>query len=130
MRKSKVRVLIIKKPGLDGPTYQEDLNPYSLSDSFSESLSSCIHLNIHRKGSSTYSNVEKCTLTDDIHFMKQHACKNFDNRPMTVNTIVQVFLKNQTGTKMEFIFKYYPNHPFRAVTVLVADAGSCSLSPS
>lgn len=68
------RVIIMKRIGSnESPGQEEDHN--SSTNSFIEPLSSYINLNIHRRGSSDIFECENCPLTGDIHFMKQHPCK-------------------------------------------------------
>lgn len=71
------RVIIIKKIDSNHSSNQQEENQKSdsSSDDFIEPLSSYINLNIHRIGSSDIFECENCSLTGDIHFMKDHPCK-------------------------------------------------------
>ncbi len=70
------RVIIITKIDSNpSPSQDKDYNSNSLSNSTFEPLSSYINLHIHRRGSSDIFECEKCSLTGDIHLMKDHACK-------------------------------------------------------
>lgn len=72
------RVIIITKIDSSQSLSQEneDHDSNSLSDTFFEPLSSYINLSIHRRGSSDIFECEKCSLTGDIHLMKEHPCRS------------------------------------------------------
>ncbi len=69
------RVIVITKIDSNQSSNQEDHNSHLSSDSTFEPLSSYINLNIHRIGSSDIFECENCSISGDIHFMKDHPCK-------------------------------------------------------
>jgi hypothetical protein len=72
------RVIIINKMNSKISSLQqqyEDHNPNSLLETFIEPLSSYVNLNIHRIGNSDDFACDNCSLTGDIHLMKDHRCK-------------------------------------------------------
>jgi hypothetical protein len=69
------RVIIIRRLDSNQTSSGKDSNSNRLSDSFIEPLSNYINPYIHRRGSSDTFECEKCPLTGDIHFMKDHPCK-------------------------------------------------------
>ncbi len=72
-RRLRVRVIIINRiDSNQSPVEDHD----SSSDTFIEPLPSYINLNIHRRGSLDIFECENCSLTGDIHLMKQHPCKD------------------------------------------------------
>ena len=72
------RVIIITKIDSNQSSAKDDEDLQSSSSSSNSSIdliSSYINLHIHRKGSSDIFECEKCSMTGDIHFMKDHLCK-------------------------------------------------------
>ena len=69
-------LILISKIESNQSSNQEDHNSHLSSDRFFEPLSSYINLYIHRRGSSDTFECERCSLNGDIHFMKEHPCKN------------------------------------------------------